>query len=109
MGSAIAQWFAARGMDVLLRDVETGQLARGLQRAEKLFYEARRRGLLSAAEAQAGIDRIVPAEVPVDMKSTDLVVEAAVEKMDLKKQIFADPKSGYVLRRSWLRTPPRYQ
>ena len=90
MGSGIAQWFAARGMDVLLRDVETGQLARGLQRAEKLFSEARRRGLLSAAEAQAGIDRIVPAEVPVDMKSIDLVVEAAVEKMDLKKQIFAD-------------------
>ena len=90
MGSGIAQWFAARGMDVLLRDVETGQLARGLQRAEKLFSGARRRGLLSAAEAQAGIDRIVPAEVAVDMKSMDLVVEAAVEKMDLKKQIFAD-------------------
>jgi 3-hydroxyacyl-CoA dehydrogenase / enoyl-CoA hydratase / 3-hydroxybutyryl-CoA epimerase len=90
MGSGIAQWFAARGVDVLLRDVETGQLARGLQRAEKLFSEARRRGLLSAAEARAGLDRIVPAEVPVDMKSIDLVVEAAVEKMDLKKQVFAD-------------------
>jgi 3-hydroxyacyl-CoA dehydrogenase/enoyl-CoA hydratase/3-hydroxybutyryl-CoA epimerase len=90
MGSGIAQWFAARGVDVLLRDVETGQLARGLQRAEKLFSEAHRRGLLSAAEARAGLDRIVPAEVPVDMKSIDLVVEAAVEKMDLKKQIFAD-------------------
>jgi 3-hydroxyacyl-CoA dehydrogenase/enoyl-CoA hydratase/3-hydroxybutyryl-CoA epimerase len=90
MGSGIAQWLAARGMDVLLRDVETGQLARGLQRAAKLFSEARRRGLLSAAEAQAGMDRIVPAEVPVEMKSVDLVVEAAVEKVELKKRIFAD-------------------
>jgi 3-hydroxyacyl-CoA dehydrogenase / enoyl-CoA hydratase / 3-hydroxybutyryl-CoA epimerase len=90
MGSGIAQWLAARGMDVLLRDVEPGQLARGLQRAEKLFSEARRRGLLTAAEAQAGFDRIVPAEASVEMKSLDLVIEAAVEKMELKKRIFAD-------------------
>jgi 3-hydroxyacyl-CoA dehydrogenase / enoyl-CoA hydratase / 3-hydroxybutyryl-CoA epimerase len=90
MGSGIAQWLAARGMDVLLRDVEAGQLARGLQRAAKLFSEARRRGLLSAAEAQAGLDRIVPAEVPVEIKSVNLVIEAAVEKMELKKRIFAE-------------------
>ncbi len=90
MGSGIAQWFAARGMDVLLRDVDATQLARGLQRAEKLFADARRRGLLSSAEAQAGMDRIVPAELPMEMKLVDLVVEAALEKMELKKQIFAD-------------------
>jgi 3-hydroxyacyl-CoA dehydrogenase/enoyl-CoA hydratase/3-hydroxybutyryl-CoA epimerase len=90
MGSGIAQWLAARGMDVLLRDVDATQLAGGLQRAEKLFADARRRGLLSSAEAQAGMDRIVPAELPVEMKLVDLVVEAAVEKMELKKQIFAD-------------------
>jgi 3-hydroxyacyl-CoA dehydrogenase / enoyl-CoA hydratase / 3-hydroxybutyryl-CoA epimerase len=90
MGSGIAQWFSSRGMDVLLRDVDTGQLAQGLHLAEKLFSEARRRGLLSAAEARAGMDRIVPVEVPVEMKQVDLVVEAALEKMELKKQIFAD-------------------
>ena len=90
MGSGIAQWFASRGMDVLLRDVDAGQLAQGLQRSEKLFSEARRRGLLSAAEAQAGMDRIIPAEVPVEMKRVDLVVEAALERMELKKEIFAD-------------------
>ena len=90
MGLGIAQWFASRGMDVLLRDVGANQLAQGLQRAEKLFSEARRRGLLSATEAQAGMDRIVPVEVPVEMKSVDLVVEAALEEMELKKEIFAD-------------------
>jgi len=77
-------------MGVLLRDVGADQLAQGLQRAEKLFSEARRRGLLSGAEARAGMDRIVPAEVAVQMKSVDLVVEAALEKMELKKAIFAD-------------------
>jgi 3-hydroxyacyl-CoA dehydrogenase/enoyl-CoA hydratase/3-hydroxybutyryl-CoA epimerase len=90
MGSGIAQWFAARGMDVLLRDVDALQLAGGLHRASKLFAKARQRGLLSSTEAQAAMDRIVPAEVPVRMSSIDLVIEAASEKMELKKQIFVD-------------------
>ena len=90
MGLGIAQWFASHGMGVLLRDVGANQLAQGLLRAEKLFSEARRRGLLSATEAQAGMDRIVPVEVPVEMKSVDLVVEAAMEGMELKKEIFSD-------------------
>jgi 3-hydroxyacyl-CoA dehydrogenase / enoyl-CoA hydratase / 3-hydroxybutyryl-CoA epimerase len=90
MGAGIAQWFAARGKDVLLSDVGPEQLAQGLQRAEKLFSEARRRGLFSRCEARAGMDRIVPAEITVPMKSIDLVVEAASESMQVKKAIFAD-------------------
>ena len=78
MGAGIAQWFAARGKAVLLRDIGPEQLAQGLQRAEKLFSEARRRGILSRCEARAGMDRIVPAEVAVPMNSIDLVVEAAL-------------------------------
>jgi 3-hydroxyacyl-CoA dehydrogenase / enoyl-CoA hydratase / 3-hydroxybutyryl-CoA epimerase len=90
MGSGIAQWLAARGKEVLLRDVGPEQLAQGLHRAEKLFAEARRRRLLSRCEASAGMDRIVPAEIAGEMKSIDLVVEAAAENMETKKAIFAD-------------------
>ncbi len=90
MGSGIAQWFAARGSEVLLRDVGADELAQGLRGAEKLFSEAQRRGLLSRREARAGMDRIVPAEVAVQMQSVDLVVEAASENMEMKKAIFAD-------------------
>jgi 3-hydroxyacyl-CoA dehydrogenase / enoyl-CoA hydratase / 3-hydroxybutyryl-CoA epimerase len=90
MGAGIAQWFAARGKGVLLSDVGPEQLAQGLQRAEKLFAEARRRRILSRSEARAGMDRIVPAESAVPMKSIDLVVEAASENMQVKKAIFAD-------------------
>jgi 3-hydroxyacyl-CoA dehydrogenase/enoyl-CoA hydratase/3-hydroxybutyryl-CoA epimerase len=90
MGSGIAQWFAARGREVLLRDIGAEQLAQGLQRAEKLFSNAQRRGLLSRSEARAGMDRIVPVEIAVQMKSADLVVEAASENMEVKKAIFVD-------------------
>jgi 3-hydroxyacyl-CoA dehydrogenase / enoyl-CoA hydratase / 3-hydroxybutyryl-CoA epimerase len=90
MGSAIAQWLAARGREVFLRDVGADELAQGLQRAGKLFSEAQRRRLLSRSEARAGMDRIVPVEIPVQMKCVDLVVEAVLEKMPLKKAIFAD-------------------
>jgi 3-hydroxyacyl-CoA dehydrogenase / enoyl-CoA hydratase / 3-hydroxybutyryl-CoA epimerase len=90
MGSGIAQWLAARGREVLLRDVGADELAQGLRRAEKLFSEAQRRRLLSRSEARAGMDRIVPVEIGVAMNSVDLVVEAASEKMPVKKAIFAD-------------------
>ena len=90
MGAGIAQWFAARGKEVLLRDVDAEQLAQGLQRAGKLFSEAQRRGIFSRHEARAGMDRIIPAETAVPMKSVDLVVEAASENMQVKKAIFAD-------------------
>jgi 3-hydroxyacyl-CoA dehydrogenase / enoyl-CoA hydratase / 3-hydroxybutyryl-CoA epimerase len=90
MGAGIAQWFAARGKEVLLRDVGPEQLAQGLHRAEKLFSDAKRRGILSSCEARAGMDRIVPAEIAVQMNSIDLVVEAVSEDMQVKKTIFAD-------------------
>jgi len=93
MGAGIAQWMAARGFDVLLRDIDAKQVAGGLHRAEALFSEARRRGLMSAAEAQAGMDRLAPADVPVPMQSVDLVIEAAVERLDAKRKIFADLES----------------
>ena len=90
MGAGITQWFAARGKEVLLRDVGPEQLAQGLHRAEKLFSDAKRRGILSSCEARAGMDRIVPAEIAVQMNSIDLVVEAVSEDMQVKKTIFAD-------------------
>jgi 3-hydroxyacyl-CoA dehydrogenase / enoyl-CoA hydratase / 3-hydroxybutyryl-CoA epimerase len=90
MGSGIAQWLAARGKEVLLRDVGADELAQGLRRAEKLFSEAQRRRLLSRSEARAGMDRIVALEIAVPMKSVDLVIEAASEKMAVKKAVFAD-------------------
>jgi len=90
MGAGIAQWLASRGLDVVLRDVAPEALARGLQKIEKLFKGAAQSGVMSRTEAQVGRDRITPVDISVDMRTVDLVIEAAVEKLALKKQIFAE-------------------
>lgn len=90
MGAGIAQWLASRGTDVILRDVAPEAIARGLQKIEKLFKGAAQSGVMSRTEARSGRDRITPVDVSVDMRTVDLVVEAAVEKLALKKQIFEE-------------------
>jgi len=89
MGAGIAQWAAARGHAVLLKDVSPEALAKGLQAAEKIFRDAARRRVFTEAEARAGLDRITPVHTDVPLASVDLVIEAAVEKLELKQRIFA--------------------
>ncbi len=88
MGAGIAQWFAARGLPVVLRDIGPEQVGRGLATIGKLFEEGLKRRAFTAPEARAGLDRVQPATGEVALTHVQFVVEAAVEKMELKKQIF---------------------
>lgn len=89
MGAGIAQWTAARGLPVLLKDVAPEALAKGLKSAEKIFRDAAKRRVFTEAEARAGLDRITPVHTDVPLANVDLVIEAAVEKLELKQKIFA--------------------
>ena len=93
MGAGIAQWSAARGLRVLLKDISAAALSKGVQTIGKLFNDAAKRRAFTKADAQAGFDRVVPVTGEVPLRGVDLVVEAAVEKLDLKKQIFASLES----------------
>ncbi len=93
MGAGIAQWTSARGLPVILRDVAPDALARGLRTIETVYREAANRRIFTPAESTAGMDRITPAHTPVPLGNVDLVVEAAVEKLDAKRAIFADLES----------------
>jgi 3-hydroxyacyl-CoA dehydrogenase/enoyl-CoA hydratase/3-hydroxybutyryl-CoA epimerase len=88
MGAGIAQWLSARGLRVILRDIDAERVAAGMSRIGKLYADAVKRRILDAREARDGMDRISPAAAETPLNSTDLVIEAAVEKMDLKKRIF---------------------
>jgi 3-hydroxyacyl-CoA dehydrogenase/enoyl-CoA hydratase/3-hydroxybutyryl-CoA epimerase len=88
MGAGIAQWSSARGQDVILKDISTDALAKGMQTIGHVYSEAVKRRIFTRREAQAGMDRVFCTTEDVPLRSVDLVIEAAVEKMELKKKIF---------------------
>ena len=96
MGAGIAQWISARGIPVRLKDVNPEALARGMHAIEKVYTDAAKRRVFTKAEATAGMDRITPLHVDVPMQDVDLVIEAALEKLDVKQQVFRDlePRVG---------------
>lgn len=90
MGAGIAQWTSARGLPVTLSDIAPDALARGLHAIRATYREAVTRHTFTAAEATAGFDRITPVHTRVPLSSVDLVIEAAVEKLEAKQAIFRD-------------------
>ena len=90
MGSGIAQWLSSRGVTVILRDVSIELLDRGLARIEKTYGEAVKRGLMSEEKAKEGRSRIVASSNPGPMREVQIVIEAASEKLEIKRAIFHD-------------------
>ena len=88
MGAGIAQWVSARGLPVVLKDVAPEALAKGLRTAGSLYAEAVKRRVFTATEATAGQDRITPVHTDGPLEAVDLVIEAAVEKLEAKQAIF---------------------
>jgi 3-hydroxyacyl-CoA dehydrogenase/enoyl-CoA hydratase/3-hydroxybutyryl-CoA epimerase len=88
MGAGIAQWLSARGLPTVLRDVNAEQVAKGMTGIVKLYQDGIRRHIFTRKEARDGFDRISPASTEVPLKHVDLVIEAAVEDLELKKKIF---------------------
>jgi len=90
MGAGIAQWLSSRGVSVILRDVSREILDRGLANVEKTYGDAVKRGLLSEEQAKQGRARIVASTAPMELRDVQFVIEAASEKMEIKKEIFRE-------------------
>ncbi|NBR85016.1 MAG: hypothetical protein EB141_03210 [Verrucomicrobia bacterium] len=88
MGAGIAQWLAARGVSVMLRDINADAVGRGMCTIAKLFADGTKRRTFTPVEARAAMDRISPVVELPSLRGADVIIEAAVEKMDLKKDIF---------------------
>lgn len=88
MGSGIAQWLSARRLRVMLRDVNVEQVARGMSNIAKLYGEGVRHRVFTRLEARQGMDRIFPAPYEAPLSRMDIVIEAAVENLELKQGIF---------------------
>ncbi len=90
MGAGIAQWLSSRGIRIILKDVGPGPLGKGIQSIGKLYTDAVKRHLFSETEARNAMDRILPVYEEIPLRGVDLAIEAAVEKLEIKQQIFAE-------------------
>jgi 3-hydroxyacyl-CoA dehydrogenase/enoyl-CoA hydratase/3-hydroxybutyryl-CoA epimerase len=90
MGSGIAQWLSSRGVTVILRDISREQIESGLARIDKTYGDAVKRGLMSEEKAKEGRARIICSTAHVEMRDVQIVIEAASEKIDMKKEIFRE-------------------
>jgi 3-hydroxybutyryl-CoA dehydrogenase len=89
MGHGIAQVAAQAGFDVLLEDVGEEVVARGLARVEDNLKKGVERGKVAGDDMRAALSRIRPSTSLDDASAADLVVEAVVEKLDAKRELFA--------------------
>ena len=89
MGNGIAQVFAAAGSEVLLVDTAEDALARGVLTIEKNLGRMVKKERIAEADAQAALARIKKSTSLADLSDQILVIEAVVERGDVKAEIFA--------------------
>lgn len=90
MGNGIAQTFAAGGFDVVMSDVQEEYARRGLETIRKSLERLVSREKMTAADRDAALARITTTTSMEDFADRDLIVEAALEKVELKQKLFAE-------------------
>jgi 3-hydroxybutyryl-CoA dehydrogenase len=90
MGNGIAQTFAGAGAEVVLIDVAEPALKKGLATIEKSLGKLAEKGRMSADDAQATFARVKASTTLQDARAAELVVEAVVEKAEVKRAVFRE-------------------
>ncbi len=90
MGGGIAQVCAQAGYQVLVSELNDDLLRRGLAAIEASLNRSVQKERITSHDRDAALDRITGTTSINDFNGCDLVIEAAIENLDLKKQIFGD-------------------
>lgn len=90
MGLDIAQVFSKAGMTVVVRDISDEILKAAQGRLEKGLAKLVEKGKMDEAAKKAMLDRVTFTTELSAAADADLVVEAAIENLDIKKKIFAE-------------------
>ena len=93
MGGGIAQLAATHGVRVRMKDVRHEAITGGLQHARSLFDEAVERHRLTQREAAQRMDLVSGGLDYSGFGAADLVVEAVVEKMDVKRTVLREAEA----------------
>jgi 3-hydroxyacyl-CoA dehydrogenase / enoyl-CoA hydratase / 3-hydroxybutyryl-CoA epimerase len=97
MGADIAAWCVVSGMQASLQDLDAEQINKGQARAKKLF----KKRLHGRTAVDSAVARLIADPDGKHIKHADVIIEAIVEKLDVKQKLFADletkAKPGAVL------------
>jgi 3-hydroxyacyl-CoA dehydrogenase/enoyl-CoA hydratase/3-hydroxybutyryl-CoA epimerase len=85
MGGDIAAWCAYRGMSVTLQDLDMARIQPALDRAKKLFQKRYKK----KREVDAAMLRLTPDPQGNGVPRADVIIEAVVEKLEVKQSIFS--------------------
>ncbi len=88
MGTGIAHVAAMAGYEVVLRDIDMAFVDRSVASMDKVMAKSVEKGKMTEEERQAVLTRIKKTTVLEDMASVDFIIEAVIERMDLKKEVF---------------------
>ncbi len=90
MGGGIAQLFADKNLPIRMKDLNSKALALGMQAAAKIFSKQVQKKKINRREFLQKLNLIAPVTDFSGFRSTDLVVEAIVENIDVKKKVFQE-------------------
>jgi 3-hydroxybutyryl-CoA dehydrogenase len=96
MGAGIAQLACLSGARTLLHDPLPEALERGLERIRAQLDRGVERSRLSEPEAAAARERLEAAPALEDLADCELVIEAAPERLEIKRELFARLSDGIV-------------
>ena len=89
MGGGIAHVCALAGLDVRLNDLNADRIKAGIATINGNMARQAKRNLITEEQRQGALKKISPAETLDALSECDLVIEAASEKEDVKRKIFA--------------------
>ncbi len=93
MGGGIAQLFSQQGMTVRLKDINFDAIGKGFKAAQKVYDQLVQKKKLSTAEANLRMSRMTGTLDYSGFQNAELVVEAVVENLEIKKKVFQELSS----------------
>lgn len=90
MGRGIAQIAAQAGLDVVLFDTQAKAIEAARENLSATWKMLASRGKMNAEQAEACAARLLAAESLQALAGCDLVVEAVIERLDVKQQLFKE-------------------
>ena len=88
MGNGIAQTAASNGFDVIMCDISNEAVEKGVGSIAKSLDRFVKKEKITEEDKQGFLDKIKTTTNLDDLKDATLIVEAATENFDIKKQIF---------------------